>query len=108
MADLSDFKRIQIVGAGMVGASVTKTAQMLGVSRGTVLKVMIAFEKEKKTPSAKHKSGRKSKFSEKIMTQSIQLELLKIGIRNIVIKLSIFYGQHNLQTSILLVIDRQF
>ena len=49
MADLSDFKRSQIVGACMVGASVTKTVQMFGISRGTISKVMIAFEKEKKT-----------------------------------------------------------
>ena len=42
MVDLSDFKRGQIVGARMVGASVTKTAQMFGVS-----KVKIASEKEK-------------------------------------------------------------
>ena len=33
----------------MVGASITKTVQMFGISRGTVSKVMIAFEKEKKT-----------------------------------------------------------
>ena len=49
MADLSDFKRGQIVSAHMVGVSVTKTAQMFGISRGTVSKVMIPFEKEKKT-----------------------------------------------------------
>ena len=49
MANLSYFKRGQIVGARMVGASVTKTVQMFGISRGTVSKVMVAFEKEKKT-----------------------------------------------------------
>ena len=46
MADLSDFKRDQIVGGSMVGAHVTKTA----VARSTALKVMTTFEKERKKP----------------------------------------------------------
>ena len=49
MANLSDFKRDQIICARMVGISVTKTVQIFGISTGTVSKVMIAFEKEKKT-----------------------------------------------------------
>ena len=49
MVELFDFKRGQIFGARMVGANVTKTVQMFGVSRGSVSKIMIAFEKEKKT-----------------------------------------------------------
>ncbi|XP_076049271.1 uncharacterized protein LOC143029942 [Oratosquilla oratoria] len=65
MADLSDFKRGQIVGARMAGTSITKTAELLGVSRGTVSKVMTAFEREGKTSSAKHRSGRKLKLSER-------------------------------------------
>ena len=45
ITELSDFKRGQIVGAPMEGASVTKTVQIFGVSRGTISKVMITFEK---------------------------------------------------------------
>ena len=55
MSDLSDFKRCQNVNARMVGSSVTKTAQMFGISKCTVSKVEIASEKEKKMSSAKHK-----------------------------------------------------
>ena len=44
MADLSDFKRDQIGGARMAGASVPKTADLFGVTRTTITKVMRAFE----------------------------------------------------------------
>ena len=50
MANLSDFQRGQIVGARMAGASVTETSRMLDVSRGTVSKVMTAFERGGKGP----------------------------------------------------------
>ena len=43
MADLSDFKRVQIVTAHMEGASVTKTAELFGVARSPVSKVMTAL-----------------------------------------------------------------
>ena len=46
MEDLSDFKRSQIVGAHIAGW----IAELFGVARSTVSKVMIAFEKEGKNP----------------------------------------------------------
>ena len=48
MADLSDFKRGQIVVPRMTGAIVTITAELFGVASCTVSKVMTAFEKEGK------------------------------------------------------------
>jgi predicted transcriptional regulator len=42
MGYLSDFERGHIIAARLSGASVTKTATLLGVSRATVSKVMSA------------------------------------------------------------------
>ena len=63
MSYLSDFKRGQTAGARMTGARVTKPAELFGVERNTVLKVMTAFEKEGKT-SQKQNSGKKRKLSD--------------------------------------------
>jgi hypothetical protein len=43
VGDLSDFERGQMVGARIVGASVTKTVPLFGVSKATVSKVMSAY-----------------------------------------------------------------
>ena len=55
MADLSG----QIVGAGMVGASVRKNAEIFGVAMSTASKIMTGFEKEGKTSSLNLNSERK-------------------------------------------------
>jgi transposase len=65
MGDLSDFERKKIAGASLVGASVTETATLLGLSRATVSKVMSAYTNHGKTASAKRNSGRNSTFTER-------------------------------------------
>ena len=64
MVDLSDFKRGQIVGTYMAGASVTKTAELFGVAKSTASKEMTALEKEVKTSSLKQNSCRKRNLSD--------------------------------------------
>jgi len=49
MGDLSDFQSQQIVGAGLAGASVNKTAIVLGASRAAVPKFMTAYTNHGKT-----------------------------------------------------------
>ena len=65
MADLSDFKRSQIVGARMEGASVTKSTESFRLARRAVSKEMTEFEKERKTYSLKQNSEKKLKLSDR-------------------------------------------
>jgi hypothetical protein len=64
MGDLSAFERGQIVGACLAGASVIKTATLLGLLRATISKVMSAYTNHAKT-SVKKNSGRKSTLTER-------------------------------------------
>ena len=63
MADLSDFKRDQMLVLVWQVLVSQKPLNYFGVARTTVSKVMIAFEKEGKTSSLKQNSGRKRKLS---------------------------------------------
>ena len=48
MRDLTDFEKVQIVCASMTGASITKTAELLGFSRATKLRIISEFDKHGK------------------------------------------------------------
>jgi hypothetical protein len=60
MGDLSDFQSGQIVDVHLAGASVSKMAIFLYVSRTAISKVMTAYTNHGKTSSAKRNSGRKT------------------------------------------------
>jgi hypothetical protein len=77
MRDLSDFEEGQIVGARLAGASVTKTATLVGASTATVLKVRSACTNHGKTTSAKRNSERKS-----ILTERDRRTLRNIVLKN--------------------------
>ena len=58
MRDLTDFEKEQIVGAPMAGASITKTAELLGFSRATISRTMSEFKKHGKASNNRSSSGR--------------------------------------------------
>jgi hypothetical protein len=65
MKDLSDFERRKIVCARLAGAAVTKTATLLGVSRVTVPKVMLAYTSHGKTTSVRNEQWAKTNTDKK-------------------------------------------
>ncbi|GBO33698.1 hypothetical protein AVEN_67242-1 [Araneus ventricosus] len=62
---MSDVQRGMIFGALLAGAPVSRTANLMGVSRTTVSRVMPAYTKLGKVASAKHNSGQKSKLTDR-------------------------------------------
>jgi predicted transcriptional regulator len=65
MGNLSEFQRGQIVGARLAGASVIKSATLLGASRAAVSKFTMEYTTHGNTSATKRNSGRKSKPSER-------------------------------------------
>jgi transposase len=65
--DLSDCERGQIVGARLAGASMIKTATLLGVSKATVSKVMLAYTNHGKTATTKRNTGRNQHWQKEIV-----------------------------------------
>jgi hypothetical protein len=62
---LSGSERGQIIGARLAGASVIKTATLLGSLRTTVCNVTSAYSNHGKTTSEKRNSGPKSTLAER-------------------------------------------
>jgi hypothetical protein len=65
LQNLRPVRYSQTVGAHLAGAPVTKRATLLGVSRATVPKGMMAYTDHGKTPSAERNSGQQPKQSER-------------------------------------------
>ena len=65
MQDLTEFEKGQIGGARMVGASVTKTAQLLVFSRASISRTRTEFKKHMKTFSTRSNSGQTSKLTDR-------------------------------------------
>ncbi|XP_071037948.1 uncharacterized protein [Parasteatoda tepidariorum] len=65
MSDLSGFKRGMIIGARLTGASVSRTANLVGVSMTTESRSLSAYTKFCKVSSVRHNSGKKSKLSDR-------------------------------------------
>ncbi len=65
MSELSDFRKGQIMGACLTGASVNLTAQLFGVLETTVFMIMNAYTKHGKTSLEKKNSGQKQKVNDR-------------------------------------------
>lgn len=62
MSDLTEFQRGMIVGARLVGASVTRVAELVGASKSTVSSVTSQYAKTGKTSADRRSCGRKPKL----------------------------------------------
>uniref|UniRef100_A0A3B4TWU5 Transposase Tc1-like domain-containing protein n=1 Tax=Seriola dumerili TaxID=41447 RepID=A0A3B4TWU5_SERDU len=81
MGDISEFKRGQIVGACLAGASVTETASLCDVSKATVSRVMSAYHQEGRITSNRSNCGRKRKLSERDVRVLTRISVSKNSAR---------------------------
>ncbi|GFX91545.1 hypothetical protein TNCV_3681311 [Trichonephila clavipes] len=65
MPDLPDTKSGMVIGACLTGAYMSRTANLVGVSRANSSRVMIACTKLGEVPSPKHNSGPKSNLKDR-------------------------------------------
>ena len=93
MADLSDFKRGQVVGVRMAGACVTKTAELNYCSKEYSLESNDSiWERRKKPFSLKKNSGRKRKLSDR--DRQTLTRIVKKDHKNTALKITAELNDH--------------
>ena len=65
MCDPTEFEKDKIVRACMAGASVTRTAELLGFSRATISRTITEFKKQGKTSSNRSNSDQTFKLTDR-------------------------------------------
>ncbi|GFT27018.1 hypothetical protein TNCV_4675471 [Trichonephila clavipes] len=84
MSDLSGVKRRIIIGVRLVGAPVSRNANLVGVSRTTVSRVRTAYTNLGKLSSVKHNRGQKLKLKNRerlVLRRRLSLEKARLHCR---------------------------
>ena len=71
MSELSNMQRGKIIGAHFPGASMSRTTNLVGVSRTTMSRVMTVYTNLGKVSSAKHSSGQNLKVCDRWLLKMI-------------------------------------
>ena len=65
MRNITEFEKWKVTGPRIAGASVTKTAKLLGFSRTTISRTMNEFKKKRKISRNQSNSGRILKLTDR-------------------------------------------